>query len=73
MSQNNIIPSPLTSSDALDNSNDDDWKSVDEIQDDLKVINNDGWANFDNTNQNSKVNSITRFEIFANFDFRLFL
>jgi hypothetical protein len=54
MSQNNNFPcvneTSLTSSDKLNNSND-DCKSID----DIAVVNDNGWANFD-TNQNSEVN-----------------
>ena len=54
--ENNVILSP----DALSYSND-DWKSVDDnndidinqIQDDLTVINNNGWANFDTLENNA--------------------
>jgi len=54
MSQNNNFPcvneTSSTSSDKLNNSND-DCKSID----DIAVVNDNGWANFD-TNQNSEVN-----------------
>ncbi len=73
MSQNNNFPSLNNgiSSVVLNNSNN-DGKSIDEIQDDLTVVNNNGWANFDNANQNLEVNH-SWIERIANPDFRLFL
>ncbi len=56
MSQNNNFPSLNGISSVVLNNSNDDGRSIDEIQDDLTVVNNNGWANFDNTNQNSKVN-----------------
>jgi len=56
MSQNNNSPSLNGISSVVLNNSNDDGGFIDEIQDDLTVANNNGWANFDNTNQNSKVN-----------------
>lgn len=56
MSENNYCPSLEETLSDVENNSNDDWKSIDEIQDDSVVVNNDGWANFDNTNINSNVN-----------------
>jgi len=56
MSQNNNFPSLNGISSVVLNNSNNDGKSIDEIQDDLTVVNNNGWANFDNANQNSEVN-----------------